>query len=100
MTAKKFLRSTDIVKVLRSFILDVPPPAWHTPQNEVFYSQLDGEKPDVEFLKNHFFNEGRLTTEQALFILKKGTEILRAEPNLLDLPAKINGNLRSNGSLW
>jgi serine/threonine-protein phosphatase 2B catalytic subunit len=34
---------------------------------------MDGDrtKPDIAFLKNHFYREGRLTEEQALFILRK-----------------------------
>ncbi|CRK15120.1 hypothetical protein BN1708_017351, partial [Verticillium longisporum] len=46
-------------------------------------------KPDINFLKQHFYREGRLTEEQALWILKKGTEVLRAEPNLLEMDAPI-----------
>lgn len=41
------------------------------------------------FLKNHFYREGRLTEDQALFILSRATEILRAEPNLLEMDAPI-----------
>lgn len=80
--------------------LDVPPPAWHVPDDEVFYSQLDAEKPDVDFLKQHFMHEGRLSTEQALFILKKGAELLKAESTLLELPAPINGTALPYCSLW
>ncbi|KAF9012891.1 Metallo-dependent phosphatase [Hymenopellis radicata] len=40
----------------------------------------DRTKPDVQFLKNHFYREGRLSEEQALWILEKGTDMLRREP--------------------
>ena len=44
---------------------------------------------DIAFLKNHFYREGRVTEEQALYVLEKATEILRAEPNVLDVDAPI-----------
>ncbi|KAJ3272273.1 3',5'-cyclic-nucleotide phosphodiesterase (PDEase) (3':5'-CNP) [Terramyces sp. JEL0728] len=54
-----------------------------------FYSKKDPTKPDLEFLKQHFFREGRLTTKQALFIIKKATEILKKEGTVLDLEAPL-----------
>lgn len=41
------------------------------PTDEQFYSSEDRTKPDIAFLKNHFYREGRLTEEQALFILTR-----------------------------
>lgn len=41
------------------------------PTDEQFYSAADPTKPDIAFLKNHFYREGRLTEEQALFILSR-----------------------------
>jgi len=88
----------------------------HPPTDEQFYSKTDPSKPDIAFLKNHFYREGRLTEEQALFILEKyviivitinmgdsadtsillflllvtrGGEILRQESNLLEVDAPI-----------
>jgi serine/threonine-protein phosphatase 2B catalytic subunit len=61
------------------------------PTDEQFFSREDPSKPDIAFLKNHFYREGRLTEDQALYILEKGTEIIRAEPNLLELNAPITG---------
>lgn len=61
------------------------------PSHEQFFSREDPSKPDVAFLKNHFYREGRLTEEQVLYILKKGTELLRAEPNLLEVDAPMTG---------
>ena len=61
------------------------------PTDAQFYSSIDPTKPDIAFLKNHFYREGRLTEDQALFILEKATEILRSEPNLLEVDAPITG---------
>jgi serine/threonine-protein phosphatase 2B catalytic subunit len=79
-----------------------------TPTDEQFFSSTDPSKPDIGFLKNHFYREGRVTEEQALFIINKGTEILKSEPNLLDVDAPITGTCRitpqfpvdSDFSLW
>ncbi|KAJ3256922.1 3',5'-cyclic-nucleotide phosphodiesterase (PDEase) (3':5'-CNP) [Boothiomyces macroporosus] len=68
---------------------DVPPPAANKPTDAEFYSKKDPTKPDLEFLKQHFFREGRLTTKQALFIIKKATEILKKEGTVLDLDAPL-----------
>ncbi|KAJ3282224.1 3',5'-cyclic-nucleotide phosphodiesterase (PDEase) (3':5'-CNP) [Borealophlyctis nickersoniae] len=70
-------------------IKDVPAPAVNKPTPEQFFSKKDPTKPDVEFLKNHFSKEGRLTEEQALLIISKGTELLKKEPNLLEIDAPI-----------
>jgi serine/threonine-protein phosphatase 2B catalytic subunit len=59
------------------------------PTDEQFFEDDKKEKPDINFLKQHFYREGRLTEEQALWIIKKGTELLRAEPNLLEMDAPI-----------
>ncbi|KAJ3326164.1 3',5'-cyclic-nucleotide phosphodiesterase (PDEase) (3':5'-CNP) [Boothiomyces sp. JEL0866] len=67
----------------------VPPPAANKPTDAEFYSKKDPTKPDLEFLKQHFFREGRLTTKQALFIIKKATEILKKEGTVLDLEAPL-----------
>ena len=61
------------------------------PTDEQFWSREDPSKPDVAFLKNHFYREGRLSEEQALAIIDKGTEILRSEPNLLHVDAAVTG---------
>jgi len=61
----------------------------YRPTDEQFFSAVDPTKPDVVFLKNHFYREGRLTEDQALYILEKATEILRSEPNVLEVEAPI-----------
>ncbi|KAJ4465647.1 Metallo-dependent phosphatase-like protein [Lentinula edodes] len=72
-------------------IKDVQAPAMQIPTPEQFFANhgQDRSKPDVGFLKNHFYREGRLSEEQALWILEKGTEILSKEPNVLNVDAPI-----------
>lgn len=70
-------------------VRDVQAPAFHKPTPEQFWSKKDPTKPDLQFLKNHFYREGRLTDEQAKYILTSTTALLRAEPNLLELDAPI-----------
>ncbi|ORY98458.1 serine/threonine-protein phosphatase 2B catalytic subunit A1 [Syncephalastrum racemosum] len=70
-------------------IKDVPAPAVSVPTDEEFWSQERPGLPDIGFLKDHFYREGRLSEEQALYIIEKGTEILRTEPNLLEIGAPI-----------
>lgn len=72
-------------------IKDVQAPAFQKPTEEQFWSRQDPTKPDIAFLKNHFYREGRLTDEQALHIIRTTTEILRNEPNLLEVDAPITG---------
>lgn len=64
-------------------------PAFHPPTQDQFLSPQDRTKPNLQFLKQHFYREGRLTEEQALWIIRKGTEVLKAEPNLLEMDAPI-----------
>jgi serine/threonine-protein phosphatase 2B catalytic subunit len=68
---------------------DVQAPAMQTPTDEQFYSPQDPSKPNLAFLKQHFCREGRLTEDQALFIINEGAKLLRAEPNLLEMDAPI-----------
>ena len=59
------------------------------PSAEQFWSPHDQSKPNLHFLKQHFYREGRLTEDQALWIIRRGTELLKAEPNLLEMDAPI-----------
>lgn len=76
---------------------DVPAPAVHPPTEEQFWSTERAGLPDIHFLKDHFYREGRLTENQALFILEKGKDLLKAENNLLEIPAPITGNTSPTG---
>lgn len=64
-------------------------PAWHKPTDEQFFDKNDPTKPNLEFLKEHLYCEGRLTDEQALFIINSTTKILAQEPTLLDVEAPV-----------
>ena len=68
------------------------------PTPEQFFNRRgqDRTKPDIAFLKNHFYREGRLTEEQALWIIEQGTELLKKESNVLDVEAPITGMLSAN----
>ncbi|KAJ8131780.1 hypothetical protein O1611_g1843 [Lasiodiplodia mahajangana] len=68
---------------------DVQAPATSKPTDEQFFEDESHTKPNIAFLKQHFYREGRLTDEQALWIIKTGTELLRQEPNLLEMDAPI-----------
>ncbi|GAA6061322.1 hypothetical protein JCM10212_003212 [Sporobolomyces blumeae] len=70
-------------------VKDVQAPAFSKPTDAQFYADDARTKPDIAFLKNHFYREGRLTDDQALFILTEATKILRSEPNLLEVDAPI-----------
>lgn len=70
-------------------VKEVQAPASNTPSDESFWSPEDPSKPNLQFLRQHFYREGRLSEEQALWIIKKGTEVLRSEPNLLEMDAPI-----------
>ncbi|KAF8456405.1 Metallo-dependent phosphatase-like protein [Terfezia claveryi] len=77
------------VSTLERVCKDVQAPAFHKPTEEQFYDPKDPNKPNLAFLKQHFCREGRLTEEQALYILSEATKILRSEPNLLEMDAPI-----------
>lgn len=72
--------------------VEVQSPATAIPTEEQFFDQNAPKgvvRPDIAFLKNHFQREGRLSEEQALWILHETTEILRKEPNMLEVEAPV-----------
>jgi len=77
------------VSTMERVCKDVQAPAFHPPTDEQFFSPQDRTKPNIQFLKQHFYREGRLTEQQALWIIRKGTEILKSEPNMLEMDAPI-----------
>lgn len=77
------------ISTVERVVKDVQAPAFYKPTDEQFFSREDPSKPDIAFLKNHFYREGRLTDDQAIFIIQRAAEILRQEPNLLEVEAPI-----------
>jgi hypothetical protein len=73
--------------------IQVQAPAMLLPTPEQFFNKhgQDRSKPDIAFLKNHFYREGRVNEDQALWILEKATDILRKEANVLEVDAPITG---------
>jgi serine/threonine-protein phosphatase 2B catalytic subunit len=65
----------------------------HIPTDEQFFAHhgQDRSKPDIAFLKNHFYREGRVSEVQAMWILEEGTKMLKKEPNVLQVDAPITG---------
>lgn len=61
------------------------------PTDAQFFSKHDPSKPDVAFLKNHFYREGRISEDHAMWIIEKGSALLRLEPNVLQVDAPITG---------
>lgn len=76
-------------------ILQVQAPAPQKPTDAQFFAPDDSTKPNIAFLKNHFYREGRLTEDQALYIIEKGTEVLRSEPNMLALDGPVTSAFSS-----
>ncbi|KAG8216348.1 serine/threonine-protein phosphatase 2B catalytic subunit [Butyriboletus roseoflavus] len=59
------------------------------PTDAQFFSKHDPSKPDVSFLKNHFYREGRISEDHAMWIIERATTLLRLEPNVLQVEAPI-----------
>ncbi|KAF9459910.1 hypothetical protein BDZ94DRAFT_1324440 [Collybia nuda] len=89
------LEDGNIISTQEHVVKDVQAPAMHIPTNEQFFNRhgQDCSKPDVAFLKNHFYHKGRLSEDQALWILETATDILRKEGNVLQVDAPITASL-------
>ncbi|KAK7457102.1 hypothetical protein VKT23_010404 [Stygiomarasmius scandens] len=78
-------------------VKSVPAPATNKPtDSEFFVTDASGDlKPNPAYLKQHFFREGRLTEDHAMFILEHATALLRSENNLVDVksPVTICGDI-------
>ncbi|ORX74473.1 calcineurin [Linderina pennispora] len=68
---------------------EVAPPATAIPEHSDVFENGDQTKPNCDFLKDHFFREGRLRESDALAILEEATAILKSEPTLLTLSSPV-----------
>lgn len=68
-------------------VQSVLPPATFTPADEDVF--LPNGLPNCDFIKDHFFHEGRLQHHQVMRILGAATSLLRSEPTLLTVPAPV-----------
>ena len=93
-TQERVCKGTRLPIAVDSLLIptEVQAPAFFRPSDDQFFDPHDHSKPNISFLKNHFYREGRLTEEQALYIIRAGTDILRREPNVLEVDAPITGS--------
>lgn len=72
-------------------VSQVTQPVGFRPTDEqLFVRNAYGETlPNADFLKQHFFHEGRLTEAQALYILQQATSLLTQEPNLVNVESPV-----------
>jgi hypothetical protein len=69
----------------------VQAPTVTIPTDDQFFSKTKKGKPNVAFLKDHFYHEGRIEEEHALYIIEQATRLLRVEPNVLTVDTPVTG---------
>ena len=72
-------------------LADVPAPTAHIPTDDEFYLDAEHTKVNLDFLKQHLIAEGRLSDDQAMFLVTSATEILKNEDTLIDIDAPLTG---------
>ena len=74
-------------------VKNVPHPATNKPKDDEFfaYDRNGAPIPNLDFIREHFLAEGRLTEQQAIYILDRATDLLSREPNLLSVPSPVTG---------
>ena len=85
--------SEDKLKYLERQVKSVPHPATSKPNDEEFFAYgPDGARiPNLDFIREHFLVEGKLTEQQAIYIVERVTDVLSREPNLLSVPSPVIG---------
>lgn len=70
--------------------VQVPPPAAHRPTDEDFFI-IEGQQRRInhDYLKSHFFREGRLKEQQALYVIEQATNVLSREPNMVHITSPV-----------
>lgn len=88
-------RNAEMPQFIERQVKSVPMPAAFVPTDEqLFMNDAYGRRrPNPDFLREHFLREGRLTLEQALTILRQTTDLLAAEPNILNVRSPVTGAL-------
>ncbi|TFK50532.1 Metallo-dependent phosphatase [Heliocybe sulcata] len=90
-------RGQPSAKTTERQVKSVPEPIASRPSDEQLWTtdEAGERKPNADFLRHHFYREGRLTELQALSILQQATEVLSREANLLsvDGPVTICGDI-------
>jgi len=73
----------------------VRPPATHKPTDAEFfvYNGKGDRMPNASYLKEHFFREGRVFEQHALWIVQTATEIMKMEPNMVSVSSPVTGAL-------
>ena len=94
MLVSKLTHKTGCRNVDHIILQQVPPPAAHQPTDEELFV------PNADFLKQHFFHEGRLTEAQALCILQKATNLLSCERNLVNVESLVTSECASLDRKW
>jgi len=74
-------------------VWQVLPPAAHKPTDaEFFIRNGKGDRmPNASYLKEHFFQEGRILGEHALWIIRTATAILKMESNMVLVSNPVTG---------
>ena len=74
-------------------VKNVPHPATNRPKDREFFTKDSNGAPipNLDFIREHFLAEGRLTEEQAIYILERTTDLLSREPNMLPVPSPVTG---------
>ena len=94
-----YIRPRDIPEnTTERHVPSVPPPAAFTPTDEQFYTTdpQGRRRPSPDFIREHFLREGRLREDQALAILRRATDALSSEPNVLRIKSPVTGASRRN----
>jgi len=73
----------------------VRPPATHKPTDAEFFKRNgQGDPiPNADYLKKHFFREGRVFEQHALWIVRAATEIMKTEQNMVSVSSPVTGAL-------
>ncbi|KAK7013466.1 Metallo-dependent phosphatase [Favolaschia claudopus] len=93
-STRHVLEDGTIISTRERVVRNVSLPLAGTPTAAQFFA-TDGACPDIAFLKDHFYGEGRVSEEQALWILSTASKIFRGEPNVLivNAPATVCGDV-------